>query len=230
MSKVKKGILIAIEGVDGSGKATQSNKLYERLLNEGQPVKKVDYPRYQSESSSLVKMYLNGDFGKNASDVSPYIASTFYAADRYASYKLDYEEHYDQGGTVIADRYATANMIHQAGKLHDKTERDKFLDWLWDFEFNLYKIPIPDLVFFLDVPPEFNQKLMDGRDNKDNRRTTKDIHESDINHLKDSYNNAVSLVDKYKWFKINCIKNSQMRTIEDIHEEIYNIVMSKLSK
>lgn len=229
MGEVKKGILIAVEGVDGSGKATQSNKLYERLTNEGHSVIKIDYPRYQRESSALVRMYLNGDFGRNASEVSPYIASTFYAADRYASYKQEYEEHYRQGGIVIADRYATANMIHQAGKLYDRIERDKFLDWLWDLEFNLYKIPVPDIVFFLDVPPEVNQKLMEGRENKDNGRTTKDIHESDMNHLRDSYNNAVSLVDKYKWKKISCVKDGKMRTIEEIHQVIYDIVIKKLS-
>lgn len=230
MSENKRGILIAIEGVDGSGKATQSSAIYERLKEEGYKVEKVDYPRYDNPSSSLVRMYLNGDFGNNAETISPYIASTFYAADRYASYKQFFEEFYNGGGIVIADRYTTANMIHQAGKIHDEAERNKFLDWLWDFEFNLYKIPIPDLVFFLDVPLQYNETLMKHRKNKDFRRVSKDIHERDMHHLQDSYNNACSLVDKYNWKRINCIKDGKMRTIEDIHEEIYNIVKGKLSE
>jgi dTMP kinase len=227
---MSKGKLIAIEGVDGSGKATQSNKLYERLLNEGFPAKKIHYPRYDNPSSSLVRLYLNGEFGDNAKDTNAYIASTFYAVDRYASLKQDYEQFYKEGGIVIADRYTTSNMIHQAGKISNKKEREKFLDWLWDFEFNIYKIPIPDLVFFLDVPVEFNEKIMKESANKDSRRKTKDIHERDIEHLKDSYNNACSLVDKYGWCRINYVKDGQMRTIEDIHNEIYNIVIKKLGE
>ena len=144
-----KGKLIIIEsGSDASGKATQTKKLVERLSNEYKNIRKVEYPNYESESSALVKMYLRGDFGKNPSDVDPYVASTFYAADRYASFKTEWEEFYNNGGIVIADRYTTSNMVHQASKM-DKEDRDKYLDWLVDYEFNLYKIPKPDCVIFL---------------------------------------------------------------------------------
>jgi dTMP kinase len=224
----KTGRLIVVEGVDGSGKATQTAKIYERLLKEGYKVKKVEYPRYDNSSSELVKMYLRGEFGDKAKDVNPYIASTFYAADRYASYKQDYEDFYKDGGIVIADRYTTSNMVHQAGKINDKAERNKFLNWLWDFEFKLYGLPIPDLVFFLDIPPEFNEKLMDGRKNKFSGGEKKDIHERDINHLTESYNNACQLVDMYNWIRIGCIKNDELRSIDDIHEEIYKDIISKI--
>lgn len=226
----KKGILIAIEGVDGCGKATQTDKVFTRLTDEGFNTIKLDYPRYNNASSTFVKMYLSGDFGEKAKEVSPYVASTFYALDRYVSYKQEYENFYKDGGIVVCDRYATANMVHQAGKISDASEREKFLDWLWDYEFNLYKIPVPDLVFFLDVPVEYTMKLMKDRDNKFTGQEKKDIHEGDKSHLMDSYKNACSLVDKYSWERINCVKDDKMRTIEDIHEEIYKIVLDKIQK
>ena len=121
------GKLFVIDGTDGSGKQTQLKKLQERLNKEGIDYKTVSFPNYDSPSSALVKMYLSGEFGKNAKDISPYIASTFYAADRYATFKKDYEEYYNNGGIILADRYTTANMVHQAGKISDKDERKKYL-------------------------------------------------------------------------------------------------------
>lgn len=223
------GKLLVIEGLDGSGKETQTNKLYQKLLAEGFRVKKIDFPRYHSPSSALVKMYLNGDFGDKAQEVSPYIASTFYAVDRYASFKEDWETFYQQGGIVIADRYTSSNMVHQAGKILDLTEREKFLDWLWEFEFHIYKIPIPNQVFFLDMPTTFNKKLMEGRNNKFTGEAQKDIHERDAGHLSDAYLNANSLVEKYKWIKIPCVDQDQLRSMEEIHNEIYKRAMAILT-
>ena len=216
------GKLFVIDGTDGSGKQTQLNKLKERLDKENIEYKMISFPRYESESSSLVKMYLSGQFGENAKDVSPYIASTFYAGDRYATYKTELEEFYNNGGIILADRYTTSNMVHQAGKIKDKEEREKFLDWLWDFEFNLYKLPIPTKSFFLNMPTEFAIKLMENRENKFTHDTKKDIHERDVEHLKDSYEAACELVEKYDWHEVKCVINEKVRTIEDIHEEIYN--------
>ena len=215
------GKLFVIDGTDGIGKQTQFQKLQERLDKEGIEYKTVSFPNYDSPSSSLVKMYLSGEFGENAKDVSPYIASTFYAADRYATYKKDLEEYYNNGGLILADRYTTANMVHQAGKISDEKEREKFLDWLWDFEFNLYGLPVPTEAFFLNMPPEYAFKLMENRKNKFTHEDKKDIHERDKNHIIDSYNAACSLVDKYNWYEVKCVKEDKLRTIEDIHEEIY---------
>lgn len=216
------GKLFVIDGTDGSGKQTQLKKLEERLTKEGIDYKKVSFPNYDSPSSSLVKMYLSGEFGAHAKDVSPYIASTFFAADRYATYKKDLEDYYKKGGIILADRYTTANMVHQAGKIADKQKREKFLDWLWDYEFNLYGLPVPTKSFFLNMPPDYAEELMKNRENKFTHESKKDIHESDKSHLIDAYNAACDLVDKYDWYEVKCVKNGQIRTIDDIHEEIYN--------
>ena len=216
------GKLFVIDGTDGSGKQTQLKKLKERLDKENIEYKEISFPNYDKESSALVKMYLSGKFGENAKEISPYIASTFFAADRYATYKTELEEFYNNGGIIIADRYTTANMVHQAGKIKDKEEREKFLDWLWDFEFNLYKLPIPTKAFFLNMPTEYAIKLMENRENKFTHEEKKDIHERDKEHLKDSYEAACELVQKYNWYEVKCVKNGEIRSIEDIHEEIYN--------
>lgn len=216
------GKLFVIDGTDGSGKQTQLAKLKERLNKEGIEYKTVSFPNYDSPSSSLVKMYLAGEFGTDAKMISPYIASTFYAADRYATFKKEYEEYYNNGGIILADRYTTSNMVHQAGKIEDDVEREKFLNWLWDFEFNLYGLPIPTEVFFLNMPTEYAIKLMENRENKITHESKKDIHERDKNHLQDAYNEACKLAKKYNWHEVNCIENEKIRSIEEIHEEIFD--------
>ena len=224
------GNLFVVDGTDGSGKQTQFEKLKDRLSNAGIEYKTVSFPNYDSPSSSLVKMYLSGEFGENAKDVSPYIASTFYAADRYATFKKDLEEYYNNGGIILADRYTTANMVHQAGKIEDEAEREKFISWLFDLEFNIYGLPKPSKVFFLNMPPEKTIKLMEGRENKFSHNETKDIHERDKSHLIDSYNAACSVAKKYGWYEVKCCQNDEIRTIDDIHEEIYNEVKRVLNK
>lgn len=215
------GKVFVIDGTDGSGKQTQFERLKNRLTEEGIDYKTVSFPNYDSPSSSLVKMYLSGEFGENAKDVSPYIASTFYAADRYATYTTKYKEYYENGGIILADRYTTANMVHQAGKIQDKEEREKFLNWLWNLEFELYGLPVPTEVFFLKMPPEKALELIKNRENKFTHNTQKDIHERDKNHMTDSFNAACSVAQKYNWYTVECIKDEQVRSIEDIHEEIY---------
>lgn len=218
------GKLFVIDGTDGSGKQTQLQKLKERFDKEKIDYRVVSFPNYDSPSSSLVKMYLNGDFGTDAQSISPYIASTFFAADRYATFKMQFEEYYKSGGIILADRYTTANMVHQAGKIKDEQEREKFLKWLWDFEFGLYGLPVPTEVFFLNMPFEYSQKLMENRENKITHGEKKDIHESNKQHLQDAYNEACKLVKKYNWCEIKCVKDGKIRRIDDIHEEIFGKV------
>ena len=146
------GRLFVIEGVDGSGKATQSERLYTRLKNENLSPLKLTFPDYESTSSDIVKKYLAGEFGKKASDVAPKTASTFFAIDRYVSYKTKWEKFYKDNGIIIADRYTTSNMIHQASKIDDESKKEEFLNWLEDFEYNIYSLPRPDVTIFLDVP------------------------------------------------------------------------------
>ena len=224
------GKLFVIDGTDGSGKQTQFDLLKKHLTEDGIEYRTVSFPNYDSPSSSLVKMYLSGEFGENAKDVSPYIASTFYAADRYATFKKELQEYYDNGGIILADRYTTANMVHQAGKITDENEREKYLNWLFDLEFNIYGLPVPSEVFFLNMPPKKVEELIKNRENKFTHNDKKDIHERDSKHLEESYNAACSLVGKYDWNEIKCVKNEEIRTREDIHNEIYNIVYKEIQK
>lgn len=221
-----KGKLIIIEGSDGSGKATQTGKLYDRLVLEGHKIKKVEFPNYESNSSALVKMYLNGEFGSKAEDVNAYAASTFYAVDRYASFKKDWERFYLDSGIVISDRYTTSNMVHQAAKIKDEEEKKKYLHWLWNLEFELMGLPVPDEVVFLDMPPEYSRKLMLERNNKITGQAAKDIHEKDFNFLNNSYKNSCALAEKYRWKTINCVEQGHIKSIEEIHKEVYDIIKS----
>jgi dTMP kinase len=218
------GKLIVVEGSDASGKATQTLKLFERLLKEGYNVKKISFPNYSSPSSALVKMYLNGEFGSRPGDVNPYAASTFYAADRFASYKKELEGFYKGGGIVVADRYTTSNMVHQASKIEDEKEKYIFLDWLWDFEFRIFGLPVPDAVVFLDVPPEISRALMKERENKFTGEEEKDIHERDYNYLVNSYNTSRLAAERYKWNRVDCVRDGRLKSIEEIHEEAYAVV------
>lgn len=223
------GILIAIEGVDGSGKQTQSDLLYKHLSDRGYAVREIRFPDYESKSSILVKMYLMGEFSKDPKEITAYQASTFFAADRYASWMTgDWKAHYLSGGIVLADRYTTANMVHQAGKIKDPAERDRFLDWLYDFEFRLYGIPVPDLVFFLDVPPEFQKVFVKERKNKITGGDEQDIHESSEEHIQESYASARYVADKYGWVTIGCVKEGRLRSIAEIGEEILAVSLSRI--
>lgn len=223
------GKLYVIEsGTDGSGKATQTEKIFKRLLKEGYPVMKVEYPNYKSESSALIKMYLSGVFGADPNEVNPYATSIFFAADRFVSYKTEWEKFYENGGIIIADRYTTSNMIHQAGKIHNIKDKEKFLDWLWDLEFIKIGLPVPDKVFFLDVPLEFSEKLMENRKNKFNETSPKDIHERNKKHLEDAYYTAKFVAEKYNWVKIKCTNGKNLKSIEEIHEIIYKEMIKEI--
>ena len=224
------GKLFVIVGTDGSGKQTQFTKLKERLDREGIEYMEVSFPNYDAPSSSLVKMYLSGEFGENPSDVSPYVASTFYAADRYATFKTKFEKYYNDGGIILADRYTSANMVHQAGKIKDKEERTKFISWLYDLEFGIYKIPKPDKVFFLNMPPEKCLELIKNRENKFTHDKEKDIHERNANHIIDSYNAACDVAKDYGWCEIHCVDGDNIKSVEEIHEEIFEVVEKELKK
>lgn len=226
---MKKGLLIIIDsGSDGSGKATQTNHLVQRLESEGYPVKQITFPNYESPACEPVKMYLNGDFGTDATSVNAYAASTFYAIDRFASFKQDWEEAYRSGMIIVSDRYTTSNMIHQGIKMN-REERESYLTWLEELEFKHFGLPQPDLTFFLDVSPETTQKLRQGRLNKMTGGETQDIHESDEAYLIQCYNNGVELATRQGWTRISCDENQKMRSIESIHEEIYSNVLEFLN-
>ena len=211
------GKLIVIEGLDGCGKSTQLELLTQNLLKNGIESKSGSFPDYDSNSSALVKMYLGGEFGKKPSDVNAYAASLFYAVDRFASYKTNWGDYYNQNGVIVSGRYTTSNAVHQTSKM-DESEWQGFLDWLYDLEYNKVGIPKPDKVIFLDMPIEVSQKLLSGRYNGDEGK--KDIHESDTAYL-DKCRKAAMLTAKYSgWTNIPCAKDGEPRTIEDIAKDI----------
>ncbi|MDP4118022.1 MAG: deoxynucleoside kinase [Bacillota bacterium] len=218
------GKLIVIEGLDASGKETQSKLLLERLEEKGINARRVEFPNYASNSSALVKMYLAGEFGTEAGDVNPYAASSFYAVDRYATWKQGMEKFYERGDIIVADRYTTSNIIHQAGKIKDETKRKNFVEWLYDYEFEKLGLPKPDVVIFLHMPVEVSISLMENRRNKAGTEG-KDIHESDYNYLKETYTNALNMCDLCGFKRVECCSGGNVRTIEDIHNDIMSIVM-----
>ena len=218
---MEKGKLIVIEGVDGSGKATQAKLLYEALLNRGEKAMKVSFPDYDSDSSALVKMYLAGQFGSQPGDVNAYAASSFYAVDRYASYKKDWQGFYLSGGTVVADRYTTSNAVHQCSKLPEE-QWPAFLDWLFHYEYDLLGIPAPDRVLFLQTEAAVTEGLLLKRYHGDASR--EDIHESDRAYMARSRAAAAYCAGRLGWTTVQCTHNGQMRTVEDIHGEIMGLV------
>ena len=215
------GKLIVIEGTDGSGKSTQFRKLTERLEQEGQAFKTLVFPRYKEPSSALIRMYLGGDFGTHPSDVNAYAASSFYAVDRYASYKQDWGKWYEDGGLIVSDRYTTSNAVHQTSKEPPEKQGD-FLKWLYEFEYDKLRLPCPDLIIYLDVPTSFTEKLMRHREQETN--THADIHEQDMQYLATCRQSGRTAAQYYGWNVIQCVKDDEMRSIEDIHEEIYSLV------
>ena len=219
------GKLIVIEGTDGSGKSTQFRKLWEHLESDGITFKHIVFPRYDQESSALIRMYLGGQFGDKPSDVNSYVASSFFAVDRFASYKMDWGNWYENGGVVLSDRYTTSNAVHQASK-EPVEKQSEFLAWLYDFEYDKLGLPRPDLTIYLDVPTDFTEKLLRHREADTN--TTADIHEKDMSYLATCRETGRRSAAFYGWTTISCVKDGEMRSIEDIHEEIYRHVKNCL--
>ena len=220
-----RGKLIVFEGTDGSGKATQSRMLCQRLAQEHVSYKNIDFPRYGKPSAVMVQEYLDGKLGRNAGDVNAYAASILYAVDRYASYKQDWGEFYEAGGLIVADRYTTSNAVHQASKLL-KRERSRYLKWLFDLEYDRIGLPKPDLVIYLDMPTEITERMMRSREQQTG--TLADIHEQDAAYLQNCRANAREVVRQCGWTVIHCAEGDAPRTIEDIHEEVWQTVQKLL--
>ena len=219
------GRLIVIEGLDGSGKATQAARLTDALNAQGKDVKQISFPDYASDSSALIKMYLGGKFGSHPDDVNAYAASTFYSVDRYASYKTNWGGFYRRGGIVVSDRYTTSNAVHQCSKL-PKEQWPAFLDWLFDFEYNKIGIPVPDRVVYLEVDPAVSQGLMTARYKGDESK--KDIHEKDLAYLARSHEAANYCARTLGWVKVPCTEQGAMRPIEAIHADLLQAIKEVL--
>lgn len=219
------GKLIVIEGTDGSGKSTQFKLLTSRLEAENRDFQKLVFPQYAEESSALIRMYLGGQFGTKPTDVNAYAASTFYAVDRYASYKKVWGKYYVNGGLIVSDRYTTSNAVHQASK-EAPEKQPAFLKWLYDFEYGKLGLPRPDLILYLDVPTNFTEAMMRRREADTN--THADIHEQDMEYLATCRRTGKAAAQYYNWTVIQCVKDGKMRSIEDIHQEIYRHVAACL--
>ena len=219
------GKLIVIEGTDGSGKSTQFRLLTHRLEKDNTPFEKLVFPQYGEPSSALIRMYLGGEFGTHPKDVNAYTASTFFAVDRFASYKKVWGRWYEQGGLVVSDRYTTSNAVHQASKKPPEKQK-AFLKWLYELEYDHMGLPRPDLVLYLDVPTDFTETLLRSREAATG--THADIHEADTAYLSASRRMSRIAADFYGWKVISCVAEGKMRSMEDIHEEIYRYVKALL--
>ncbi len=225
---MKRGKFIVIDGTDGSGKATQTDLLVRTLKDNGYDVKIADFPQYGKKSAGLVEEYLNGKYG-SAEEVGPHRASVFYACDRYgASFKI--KKWLGGGKIVISNRYVTANMGHQGGKIKDSKEREKYFDWLYNLEYEIFKIPRPDLNIILHVDASVAQKLVDKKEKRDYIGGAKrDIHEDDLGHLRDAEKVYLEIAESFPDFTlIKCAKNGDIMTRADINKLVWNVVKKVL--
>jgi len=223
------GKLIVIEGTDGSGKATQAKKLLDHFEQIGQNTAYFDFPQYEKRSSTMAADYLNGKYGK-ADEVDPKVASMFYAIDRYdASFEI--RKDLKDGKIVVCNRYASANMGHQGGKIEDKAKRTEFIGWLEELEYNFFKIPRPDITILLYVPYLIAQKMVDNKQHRDYlNKGKRDIHEKDKGHLKNAQMAYTEIAKEKGWTVIDCTKDGQIMPIDEIHELVWKEVQKLLNK
>lgn len=231
---------IVIDGLDGCGKATQTELLRTELEKMGKKVVKIDFPKYESDSSAPVRMYLNGELGKDASVLNPYMCGTFYAVDRFIQYITEWKKYFDEDDNtvILADRYISANIIHQGGKIESKSDRWEYIKWCYDLECHKAGLPFEDITIILTIPPEYSQKLMTerykGNENK------KDIHEANLEYLQNCYDrlsdsieaiNTQHLGVNSKWVNINCldVRKNTVDTKESIHKRIMYYVNKVLN-
>ena len=217
--------LVVLEGLDGSGKSTQYELLQKFLGENNVDFKAISFPDYDKPSSALVKMYLGGEFSKNAADINAYAASSFYAVDRYASYKLYWEKEYNEGKFILAARYVTSNAIYQMVKLPED-KWDEYLDWLSEYEYEKLQLPKPDKVIFLDMPVEVSQKLLSGR--YDGDESKKDIHEVNVDFLNACRKAALFTAKKLGWVVIPCSDGENPFSIESISDTLKGYVKEML--
>lgn len=219
------GKLIVIEGTDGSGKATQAERLTRSLIDTGRPAMQISFPRYGHPMARGVEFYLEGRYGTDPDSVNPYAASLLYGVDRFDAYRTEWGRFYRDGGTVIADRYTTSNATHQAEKLAPEL-RHGFLDWLYDLEYNKLGLPRPDLVMFLDADPDVTRHILDTRTGKPGVKH--DIHERDPEYLRRCREAAMDTIEYSGWIRIPCTEDGAMLSEDEIHGRVLARTMAIL--
>ena len=225
-----KGKLVVIDGIDGSGKATQAEELKKHFIKEGLRVESIDYPRYYDDVlGKLIGECLNGEHG-DFTHLDPKIASILYAADRFESKEV-LEEWLEDGVIIIADRYVSANQIHQGGKIKDHKKREEFLTWLDKVEYEVFRLPKPDVTVFLDVDIEYIHTLLQkSGETKKYAGRAKDMVEHDVEYLTNAQESARYLASsKDNWIRVDCISKGELRSIENIHSEVYKKTVEHLS-
>lgn len=220
-----RGKLIVLEGIDGSGKSSQYRRICARMEQDGIDYNHIVFPRYDQESSALIRMYLAGKFGSHPNDVNAYTASTFFAVDRYAAYRTDWGEIYERGGLILSDRYTTSNAVHQGSKLSDG-ELPGFFAWLSDLEYDKMGLPRPDLVIYLDVDLETSLARMRRREAR--HHTHADIHEKDTSYLERCLRTAERAAEYYGWTRIPYLKDGKERELMEKNDEIYRIIRAHI--
>lgn len=219
------GKLLVVEGLDGCGKTTQVARLRAFLEQSGAPLRQIKLPDYEDPSSTLVTMYLNGEFGRDPGDVNAYAASAFYAVDRFASFTRHWKADYDAGKLILADRYTTSNALYQMVKL-PRAEWDGYLAWLRDFEYGKLGIPEPDQVFYLDMPVEVSQRLLSNRYAGDEQK--KDMHERDIRYLQACREAALYACEKLRFCRIECARMGEPLEQAEVERQILSCVKKEM--
>lgn len=222
------GKVIVIEGTDGSGKQTQAKILLDNLNALGSKAIGVSFPNYESDSSAPVRMYLNGELGSDPSRLNPHAISTMYAIDRYITYEKYIKDFYLDNYIVVEDRYTTSNIVHQASKIHDKDDKDEFINWVENLEYEKMKLPRPDIVILLNMPVDKSIEITKERDNKITHEFKKDIHEDSIEFLTASYNNAMYVAHTLGWFIVDCTDGNIIKSREQVAEEINTILRDNI--
>lgn len=217
------GKIAVIEGLDGCGKSTQFELCAKKITEKGVSVKPISFPDYEQPSSVLVRMYLDGKLSSSADEINAYAAASFYAVDRYASFKQFWEKEYNEGIFILAARYVTSNLIYQMSKL-DKQHWVEFTDWLYDYEYERLGLPKPDKVVFLDMPLEVSQRLLAARYEGDESK--KDIHEANMEYMKRCREAAYFSADKLGWEMIDCSDGHDPLPIDKIN----TMLMDKLTE
>ena len=222
------GKLIVLEGIDGSGKSSQYARVCSRLKEDGIEYRHIVFPRYDKESCALVRLYLNGGFGTDPDAVNAYTASTFFAVDRFASFRDDWGEAYNQGSLILSDRYTTSNAVHQGSKLPEELLPEYF-GWLSDLEYNRMQLPKPDLVLYLELPIEVSCRLLEKRYAGDDSK--KDLHERDSAYLRACHETASFAARRLGWQVVHCGDGTEgIRTPEEIANEIEALVTQRFFK